>query len=518
MVAMNAGMQSIRHPVILPAALLSAIMLTELLVIMIVNDGHFIFTLDDPYIHLALAENILHGHYGVNLSEYAAPSSSILWPFLIAPLTALPATAFAVLLLNALCSLLSLYFCNAVMNEVGVYRGQAVASRSRFWLLLGFVVIANPVGLAFTGMEHSLQLLLAVIVVWGVTNAVNGKAMPALAWAAVIAAPLVRYEMAALSAAALLFLFIQKQYWQSVVAGIAIASLLGLFSVFLLGLDLGYLPDSVLSKSDVAASGAGKLWHNVQRNFMPPATLKAVGLLLMAVFFAAQAISHKVPVAQRLVSACLLGAVALHMLAGRIGWYFRYEIYIWAAAIIWLAWLYMANNRQIKAAKPLLFLLLAVSVLEHGFAALSTPVAANNIYRQQYQLHRFIQGYAKPVAVNDLGWTSYKNPHYVLDLWGLGSGQARGLRKSGADVEWMDVLVQQHGIKLIMIYQHKIWFESVPDNWIKLGEMSNTGMRLTARLPVSFFTPCASCVQELKQQLGAFSGTLPAHVSLTLEP
>ena len=49
------------------------------------NEGLFTYTLDDPYIHLRLAENISQGHYGINPSEYSAPSSSILWPFLLVP-------------------------------------------------------------------------------------------------------------------------------------------------------------------------------------------------------------------------------------------------------------------------------------------------------------------------------------------------------------------------------------------------------------------------------------------------
>ena len=46
--------------------------------------GQLMYTLDDPYIHLSLAENLLRGHYGVNLDEVASPSSSILYPFLLA--------------------------------------------------------------------------------------------------------------------------------------------------------------------------------------------------------------------------------------------------------------------------------------------------------------------------------------------------------------------------------------------------------------------------------------------------
>src|SRR5688500_11338421 len=51
---------------------------------MLLSDGKLIYTLDDPYIHLAVAENILRGGYGVNIQEYSSPSSSMLYPFLLA--------------------------------------------------------------------------------------------------------------------------------------------------------------------------------------------------------------------------------------------------------------------------------------------------------------------------------------------------------------------------------------------------------------------------------------------------
>src|SRR6478672_7980636 len=41
-------------------------------------------SIDDPYIHLAVAENILTGGYGINASEHSSPSSSIIYPFLLA--------------------------------------------------------------------------------------------------------------------------------------------------------------------------------------------------------------------------------------------------------------------------------------------------------------------------------------------------------------------------------------------------------------------------------------------------
>src|SRR5581483_7242562 len=69
----------------LPYLLFMVLVGFELVAIMALNHGMLVYTLDDAYIHLALAERILGGTYGINLHEVAAPASSILWPFLLAP-------------------------------------------------------------------------------------------------------------------------------------------------------------------------------------------------------------------------------------------------------------------------------------------------------------------------------------------------------------------------------------------------------------------------------------------------
>jgi hypothetical protein len=80
--------------------------------------GEFTYTLDDPYIHLALAKNIWYGNYGINFVEPSAPSSSILWPFLLAPFTmSKEIFEFIPLIINACCLaslalIINKLFCN----------------------------------------------------------------------------------------------------------------------------------------------------------------------------------------------------------------------------------------------------------------------------------------------------------------------------------------------------------------------------------------------------------------------
>ena len=59
-------------------ALLGVGFAVELVAILRLNAGRFTYTLDDPYIHLALAERIRRGLYGINPGEAASPASSLL--------------------------------------------------------------------------------------------------------------------------------------------------------------------------------------------------------------------------------------------------------------------------------------------------------------------------------------------------------------------------------------------------------------------------------------------------------
>ena len=64
-------------------------------------DYHLILTLDDPYIHLAVADQILAGGYGVNNGDLSSPSSSIIWPYLMAITEALHLGAYGPMLVSA---------------------------------------------------------------------------------------------------------------------------------------------------------------------------------------------------------------------------------------------------------------------------------------------------------------------------------------------------------------------------------------------------------------------------------
>jgi hypothetical protein len=172
----------------------------------------------------------------------------------------------------------------------------------------------------------------------------------------------------------------------------------------------------------------------------------------------------------------LFGALFAHVLFGAWGWFYRYEAYALAfgaagAIIIW----HGAITSLLGGRRPWMMTVIASAallMLNQGYVTggtLETPRSARTVYEQQYQMHRFaVEFYKRPVAVNDLGWVSYHNPNYVLDLWGLGSEAARKARLVTKEPGWMDRLVQAHQVGVAMLYAP--WFgDLIPRGWSRLG-------------------------------------------------
>lgn len=481
--------------------------------ILILNDGRFGYTLDDAYIHLSLAEGLAQGHYGVNPGEVASPSSSILWPFLLIPLAGTEAHAYVPLLWNVVFALLTAAVLQAVIGRVldRRLRHQGAA------LAAVLTVALNTVGLAFTGMEHSLQVFFALLLAYGlIVEAEEGR----VAWwlaVAVVVGPLVRYENAALSAGAILYLALRGRPRAALALAAGVAVPLAAFSVFLVQLGLDWLPASVLVKAGLAQEpGAlpGSLFRRLQgwgRDLGPWDLYEAAATGLLGLLLGAAGLRGGRPRAERLLAVAGLFALAGHLALGRFGWFARYEVYL-AAALVSLS-LYCWRRELPRLSRGWIWGLAALLFLPYLRATWLTPLAANNIHQQQYQMHRFATEFHRgPVAVNDLGWVSYRNEAYVLDLAALGSPEALNAARAG-EAGWQERLVQAHGVGLAMIYVEwaRAW---LPRDWVLLGRLHLGGARVTpARAAVDFYATAPAEAADLRAKLEEFAATLPAGVA-----
>jgi hypothetical protein len=482
------------------------------------DGGVFTYTLDDPYIHLALAQSLAHGHYGINPGEPSSPSSSIVWPFLLAPFAGRTWGVYLPLGLNAL-------FCASAAWLIGriVDGWQRGPWPGRFAVAAALMLVANLAGLTFVGMEHGLQVLLAIACAAGMAEAFAGRRIPMWCLVAAVMGPMVRYENFALVGAVALAVYGQKQGGQG--RGRAVLRLVGaslvcpaLFSLFLVSRRLPWLPTSVLVKGKVYAFASGGAMAAIRNMYwgLNVGTMREGawwGQLLVAGLLVWLAVREKQRARQFVLGGALLAAL-LQLAVGRVNWFHRYEVYAMIFTVL------VASTAMVEPMRlRLRYLAIGLIVVAWPYeqALWDTPTAASNVYQQQYQMHRFEADYYRgTVALNDLGSVSYRRPTgvYVLDLWGLASPEAS--RQAHKDADWLDTITQAHGAGLAMIYPD--WFEEgAPDDWQPLATMCITSELVSVARPcVVFYSTSVGDRAALTEEIAAFARTLPPSVKITL--
>jgi hypothetical protein len=297
------------------------------------------------------------------------------------------------------------------------------------------------------------------------------------------------------------------------------------------------LPSSILIKSSVAAAGVGAgpdvpfvllIWRNVEGMSNDRAGL----LLILVAVAAAIRCVRELGVTDRvswtsnaLMSLALVCLIAGHAAAGHFGWFYRYEDYVMLGAASMGIYLLRDTIRRGLADKPgrsALVLGAAIGMVFIGdsywHATMHVSQAAHEVYEQQFQMQRFVHDfYRGPVAVNDLGLVSYRNPDFVLDLGGLASQKARDLARTGAGPEAYRALINGSGVHLLVVYDE--WFpKGFPADWFKVGSMDLSHPRplVISEREVQFYATDAATALKVREQLEEFGKGLPPGVKLAI--
>jgi hypothetical protein len=518
---MGKAIQTYKKPLWISLSFLMFVVLGELFFIQRLNLGTLTFTLDDGYIHLALAKNILHGHYGINNNEFASPSSSILWPFLISPISQWSIAPYIIIFINTILAAGTVIVYWKIVSPPELrYALKKVAFSSI--LLVQIIILTNLIGLIFTGMEHSFQIFTMSIILLGLKHEVEDRKVSWWFLSALVVSPLIRYECLSISVPVLGYLIFRGHFLKSfIVASLILGAIAG-FSIFQIKLGLPPIPTSVMAKSSFIASGGSlKVLYS---SFLMGISCKEGFLLFVGLLmFLSIVLVKGRPLVEKLLAGTIGSGIILHLFFGQYGWYGRYEIYIWMITIITLIYLnrgrFYRIPERIGFYKGVGIILLTGILFGNQYIRIITtiPIASNNIYEQQYQLHRFVVDYyKKPVAVNDLGYVSYMNKNYVLDLWGLASIEALNLRLTENNFSWMSLLAKRKHVELAMIYEN--YFKPIPTDWRKIGELHLSKDRITpADSSVSFFALNKDTYGEIYRLIVKFKETLPPNVTFEIK-
>ncbi len=514
------------HPLLAMQAGLLAVCAVLLAAIWLRNGG-FAYTLDAPYTHLSLAEQVLRGTYGLNPGEPASPSSSILYPFLLAGLALLPLGQFPPLLVNLAAAMASVALLHGLAREAGIR-----LSRVAPWMLAMFTATAalglNLAGLAFSGLEHSLHVTLTLASLLGLLRFLRRGRADWWWLASMVLLPLLRFEATAALLADVLVLGLYGRMRHAalvlLVGGLPVLA----FCAFLHSQGLPWLPLSVLDRSQVAvtglevgASGPLAMLHAMYAAFRQ--NLMAYGGAHIVALLVALAFSFR-PEPRRavVVGFCLLVGLA-QLVGGSLNSFSRYEIYVLVLGLAGLMVLHgPALDGWLARLRPgrAVLVCLAALFLFAGYVLRTADAvpASGNVADQQRTMRQFIvQEWRQPFATNHPGWVNWRNPNYMLDLSGLGSFEARQGAQS-ADPDWADKLVRRHGVALAMLYDNAIP-RTPPAAWQPVARMTLRNRVVTAVGPtITFYATRPEAVGEVRDALGRFTPSLPEGVRLTMLP
>ena len=484
----------------------------------------FAYTLDDPYIHLALAQNILHGTYGINPGETTSPSSSVIWPFLLAPLSESAFRFWVPFLENILFGVL---LCALLGTRLHEAVNKTVQRESLRWLLAFLWVLScNMVGLAFVGMEHTLQVLVVAGCAFALADAASSRQIGGLCLACAFIAPSVRYDNLLFTVGVVAALWLQKRRRTGIV--LLVTSLLPLlvFGIFLHTHKMGWVPNSVVAKSGIVTAR-----HHVRALPLALDHALAVSYINWKSLFVD---IHRVPVLVLLGTFLVLlwrkkantqetgywlvglAVTCLTISYAPYGWFYRYDVALRAYLLI-LTFMLALATEPFAARRWIFWLAPACTApLYLVVALLRTPPQAQAMALEHYQLYRLEHDdIQKNVACDDLGLAAVDNAgkYYVLDLQGLASNDT--LRVNERNAAWLDGVTRKHDIEVAFVYLYK----SVPETWTLLGTLvRNHTLGDTLPPEMRIYAVKPGHAEAMRKQVSAFAATLPHGASIAFPP
>ncbi|MCK6509940.1 hypothetical protein L6R29_08250 [Myxococcota bacterium] len=523
------------------------------------NAGQFVYLLDDPYIHLAIAKNVhLTGVWGISAGHFSSASSSPLWTLLLVLLGGGAAWPFV---LNVLCALAIL----AWAKQGFVVSGEGLAWRGVWSEVYGGLWV---VGLAFPavilcGLEHLLHALLMLWAVEKLASDLSNEAMSSKAWVFVEkdsfwggwwvlgCVGLVRYESLFLVGIAGVAYLKQRRLGRALALGVSVGVpvlAFGAWSVWQGGFGL---PNPILLKGATSAvfsqRGFSVLMDRLGDNLgQAPEVLSLVvlgGLLLLLLrseearlrvlgedqteaLRELQVLGEDRTGALRELRVLRwglmlwMGIAGLHLLLARTGWFYRYEFYLLCVGWGYLArgWVFWVVRARIASARKQMCVLglLCLGVVLFGARATEAQSAISpnmrGIYRQPYQVADFLRSYKRDVRVvlQDIGLVAYKTEAQITDLMGLGDQEiAQMRRRSGLNEKALVAVVEKRRSEMAVLYDR-----GPLAGWCAVAAWRQVPKLCCASERVVFSVARRKEVEPLRMALKAFSARLPDGVEV----
>lgn len=510
--------------------MLSAAFIYQLFITLSTNAGHFVYLIDDAYIHLTLAQSFANDLIpSINPGEFAHLSSSPLWTAILSFFYFIGLGGELLpLILNIIIAVFFTYYAVVLFLE----NRQSLIMFLIVYLLI--LLSGSLLALVFLGMEHLLHTFLSLIFLMKIYKLLT--ASETIEWKEKILLVLltimlttVRYEAAILIVVGTAFLVYRKKYRISIL--IMLAGILPHLFIGIAALSNGwqFLPSSLILKSNLVMDTSA--WSIVKSVLLSPMKKLVLNpeLLALAIFVAGYSImkfrNRRTAEPGGSTTLILLIVVYMHIIVAGVGWFYRYEAYLLILGIVIVGLIFDSiarefSGKMFKAIMIVTLLLCFPFFIRAYYIQSEIQLASKNIYHQQYQTARFLSlNYNdEPIAVNDIGLVSYKTKSRIIDLWGLAYKPVFDLKRGNLyDTYKIEEILDREKVKVAAVYSE--WFDigkGFPYSWHHAGTMKIEDNVVCGSDAVSYFAKDSISFNKLKIHLEQFSNKLPNGVTLII--
>lgn len=545
------------------AALLLAVFCIEYPLLQFTH-GLVTYPWDSTYLQLATARNLAFNHtwnmnigglHDAGLARHASALApfSLLYSWLLAaifnvtgPLAAIP------LVINLTAAMLLLR-----VNQQWLAR-QGVRPVTQWVILLGVIFLTPLPILAAQGMEDILQALWVVLLIYGLADWLSGgrgggqqsgtgrpgaktDELPGRILFYAMLVTTTRYEGILLIGVACLVLLAIRR-WEAALqlAFAAVLPMLGI-GLYFLHRDGHFIPyPEGWGPLAPAAATVGVL-HGAEG----PGTGGLV-LLCVLIFLGLLLLFFRRPLRTdkhyRYILSLLTGATLLQwIIAGNIGALSgdAHASFLWHGA--WLiagvipvaGVLIVKYGPEIRASREhpvsrgrtagrwsvavLVGILALPMVLKSGEAFRTTGDACIMLYRQDYQMGRFLRSYynRESAAVNEVGAAAYLTNGRKFDLGGGDNPEGARSRQPVYDTasDVLDSLLWKERVKIAVI-SDKLFSPGLLQDWTKIASWQTDDVLAPGKDTLSFYAVDSVASRELKSKLQAFEPSLPPGVGV----
>jgi hypothetical protein len=473
----------------------------------------YVYPLDDTYIGMTVAKTFAqHGIWGINPTEFASATSTPGYAFVLGVCYWITGVnEWWPLALNLVAGILALWFADRFF-----FKPMAPAHRMLCLLLL--VLLVPLPFIALVGMEHTAHIAVSIAFLGLYSERLREPERSV--WPLMALAPLlvmIRYEGLAMVAICALFFAIRGRFWAAVGLIASAAAAVLAYGAISLSNGWGLLPAPVYLKGTLNSGIYILLWKPLLAVITYP---YCVGLALASML--AIVVGSK---AHRPIPTIIAAAILLHLQFGWLHWFWRYEAYLVALAVLGLSCCLSAKRLQkwIAGAVTLTIVLLATRSVT-AFGALATQ--SRSLTFQQDQMGRFVKQYydGTSVVLNDIGMVGFLSDTRCIDLAGLATQE---IYKAKVQNRYTTEVMRQQssGAKIAILYDS--WFgddwrhkgfgmggPTLPTEWIRVGSWVAPPWTVgfLADRTVTFYAVDPSEAGRLRENLRDFSRKLPESV------